>query len=166
MSRVSSTLTDVEFLQDMDPLITQLNVYATGGSGWAVGILTRLEIKTVSCSKVNAGSYIEKPPIFKPLNPSISNVVKKRDNFCFLYCVAAALFSFIRRANSPKTHKKTSSDCLSTQSYCQYLCPPFHFLKNGFVAQSMFIRWRTPSWCPCIIVRIEKGGTKLTFSAW
>ena len=86
--------------------MTQLNVFATGGSGWVVGTLKRLEIKTVSCGKVTGGSYIETPPNLKPLNRSILNVVNKRDNFCFLYCVAAALFSFFGRADSPKTHKK------------------------------------------------------------
>ena len=106
MSRVSSQLTNVEYLQHVDALMTQLNVFATGGSGWVMGTLTRLEIKTVSCSKVTGGSYIETPPILKALNRSILNVVNKRDNFCFLYCVAAALLSFIGRANSPKTHKK------------------------------------------------------------
>ena len=106
MSRSSSQLTDVEYLQHVDALMTQLIVFATGGSGWVVGTLTRLEIKTVSCSKITGGSYIQTPPILKPLNGSILNVVNKRDNFCFLYCVAAALFSFIGRANRPKTHKK------------------------------------------------------------
>ena len=106
MSRVSSQLTDVEYLQCVDALMPQLNVFATGGWGWVVGTLTRLEIKTVSCSKVTGGSYIETPPILKPLNRSILKVVNKRDNFCFLYCVAAGLFSFIGRTNSPKTHKK------------------------------------------------------------
>ena len=55
MSRVSSQLTDVEYLQQVDALMSQLNVFATGGSGWVVGILTRLEIKTVSRSKVTGG---------------------------------------------------------------------------------------------------------------
>ena len=32
--------------------------------------------------------------------------MNKRDNFCFLHCVTAALFSFIGGANSPKTHEK------------------------------------------------------------
>ena len=106
MSRVSSQVTDVECLQHVDALMTQLNVFATGCSGWVVATLTRLEIKTVSSSKVTGGSYIETPPILKPLNRSILNVVNKCDNFCFLYSVAAALFSFMGRANSPKTHKK------------------------------------------------------------
>ena len=105
VSRVSSQLTDVDYMQHVDALMTQLKVFATGGSGWVVGTLTRLEIKTISCSKVSGGSYIE-TPILKPLNLSILNTFNKRDNFCFLYCVVAALSSFIGRANTPKTHKK------------------------------------------------------------
>ena len=35
----------------------------------------------------------------KPLN-----IVNKKDNFCFLYCVAAALFSLVGHAFRPKTH--------------------------------------------------------------
>ena len=106
LSEKAFSLTDVECLQHVDALMTQLNVFATGCSGWVVATLTRLEIKTVSSSKVTGGSYIETPPILKPLNRSILNVVNKCDNFCFLYCVAAALFSFIGRVNSPKTHKR------------------------------------------------------------
>ena len=61
--------------------------------------------KQFSCSKVTGGSYIETPPILKPMNRSIMNVPIKRDNF-FLYSVAAALFSSIGKANSPETQKK------------------------------------------------------------
>ena len=48
------------------------------------------------------GSYIETPPILKPLKRSILNVVNKRDHFCFLYCIAAATFSSVARPHSPK----------------------------------------------------------------
>ena len=79
MCRVSSQLTDDEYLQHVDALMTQLKIFATGGSGRVVGTLTRLEIKTVSCSKVTVGSYTEKPPILKSLNRSLLNVVNKRE---------------------------------------------------------------------------------------
>ena len=79
MSRVSSQLADVEYLEHVDALVAQLNVFATGSSGWLVGKLKRLEIKTVSCSKVTVGSYTEKPPILKSLNRSLLNVVNKRE---------------------------------------------------------------------------------------
>ena len=84
MSRVSSQLTDVEYLHHVDALMRQLNVNATGGSGWVVGILKRLEVETVSCSKVTGGSYIETPLVLKPLNRSILNLVNKCDNLYFL----------------------------------------------------------------------------------
>ena len=106
MSWVSSQLADVEYLQHVDAFMTQLNVFATGSSGSVVGTLIRSEITTVSCSKVTGGSYIETTPTRKPLSRSILDIVNKRDKFCFLYCVAAALFSFIGKNNSPTTHKK------------------------------------------------------------
>ena len=64
--------------------MTQLNVFATGGSGWVVETMKQLEIKTAACGNVTGGSYIETPPILKPLKRSILNVVNKRDKFCFI----------------------------------------------------------------------------------
>ena len=90
----------------MDALMTQLNVFATGGSGWVVTTLSRLEIKTVCCNNVTGSSYIETPALLKPLKRSLLNVVNKRDNFCFLYCIAAALFSFTGKPFRPNSHEK------------------------------------------------------------
>ena len=97
---------DVEYLQHVDALLTKLNVITTGGSGWVVGTLARVGIKKASCSEATGGSYIQTPPLLKPLNCSSLKVVCKRDIFCFFYCVAAALFFFIGRANSPKNRNK------------------------------------------------------------
>ena len=64
--------------------------------------------KTANCGNITGGSYIETPPILTALKRSIFNIVKKRDNFCFLYCIAAAIFSFVGRPHSPKIHKKNT----------------------------------------------------------
>ena len=106
MCRIACELTEDEYMQHIDALMTQLNVFATGGSGWVVETMKQLEIKTAACGNVTGGSYIETPPMLKPLKRSILNVVNKRDNFCFLYCIAAAIFSFVGRPHSPKIHKK------------------------------------------------------------
>ena len=106
MSRLACAFTDDEYHEHVDALMSQLNVFATGGSDWVIQSLKRLEIKTVSCSNVTGASYIETPALLKPLTRTILNIVNKRDNFCFLYCIAAALFSFVGRATSPKSHKK------------------------------------------------------------
>ena len=90
----------------MDALMTQLKDFATGGSGWVVKTLSRLEIKTVCCNNVTGSSYIETPSLLKPLKRSFLNVVSKRDNVCFLYCKAAALFSFTGKPFRPNSHKK------------------------------------------------------------
>ena len=105
MSRVSFQLTDVEYLQHVDNLMTQFNVFATGGSGWVVRRLKRLEIKTVTCGKVTGGSYIETPPFLKPLNRLILNFVKNviTSASCI---VLRLLYSSIGRANSSKIYKK------------------------------------------------------------
>ena len=106
MSRLSCIFTDEEFMKHIDALMSQLNVFATGGSGWVVQSLNQLEIKTVTCGNITGTSFIETPAILKPLKRTILNVVNKRDNFCFLYCIAAALFAFTGRATSPKSHQK------------------------------------------------------------
>ena len=84
--------------------MSQLNVFATGGSGWVVEKMERFEIKTAKCATVVTGSYIETPPILQKLKRSLLNIVNKKDIFCFLYCVATALFSFVGRVFRPKTH--------------------------------------------------------------
>ena len=94
MSRIACAFTDDEYHEHVDALMSQLNVFATG------------QTKTVSCSNISGASYIETPALLKPSTRTILNVVNKRDNFRFLYCIAAALFSFVGRATSPKSHRK------------------------------------------------------------
>ena len=106
MGRISCKISDDEYMKHMDALMSQLNVFATGGSGWVVKTLSRLEIKTVCCDNVTGSSYTETPALLKTLKRSLLNVVNKRDNFCFLYCIAAAMFSFTGKPFRPKSHKK------------------------------------------------------------
>ena len=143
MGRISCKISDDEYMQHMDALMTQLNVLATGGSGWVVKMLSRLEIKTVCCNNVTGGSYIETPALLKPLKRSRLNV--NRDKFCFLYCIAAALFSFTGKPFRPDSHKKTLRSRLSTQSSRQCLYPLFPRSKNVIIVLLMSINWRIPS---------------------
>ena len=106
MSRLSCIFTDETFMKPFVALMSQLNVFATGGSGWLVQSLNQLEIKTLTCGNITETSFIETPAKLKPLKRTILNVVNKRDSFCFLYCIAAALFAFTGRATSAKSHQK------------------------------------------------------------
>ena len=113
MSRIACAFTDDEYHEHVDALMSQLNVFATGGSGWVVQSLMRLEIKTVSCSNVTGASSVETLALLKPLTRTILNIVNKRDNFCFLYCIAAALFFLLEELQVPSHTGKTSNDYIS-----------------------------------------------------
>ena len=89
MGTISCKFSDEEYMQYMDALITQLNVFAMGSSGWVVKTLSRLEIKTICCNNVTCNSYIETPALLKPLKRFLLNVVNKRDNFCFFHCIVS-----------------------------------------------------------------------------
>ena len=52
MCRIACELTEDEYMQHIDALMAQLNVFATGGSGWVVETTKQLEIKTAACGNV------------------------------------------------------------------------------------------------------------------
>jgi len=104
--RIAHSITDEEYLDHVDQLMSKLNVFASCGSGWVIESLKCIEVKTATCQTLNGSSYIETPNILKGLSKSLLNVRNKKDNFCFLYCVAASIFSFIGRAIYPKSHKE------------------------------------------------------------
>ena len=92
--RIFCKITDDAYMQDMDALIKQLNVIATGGSGWVVKTLSRVGIKTVGCHIFAGSSYMETPTLLNSLKSSFLKVVNKRDSFCWWCCIAAVLFFF------------------------------------------------------------------------
>ena len=103
--RLSDHITNEEYLEHVDQLMSNLNVFASCGSGWVIESLCSVEIKTALCQKLSGASYIETPTPLKGLSRSLLNIKNKKDNFCFLYCVAAALFAFIGGPTHPKNHK-------------------------------------------------------------
>ena len=106
MARVSIEMTMDEFLGHVDQLMSQLNMFATGGSGWVVDRPSRLEIKTAQLASSPTSTYIETPPILRNLKKSLLNNVNKKDSLCFLYCIAAALFFFVGSPFRPESHLK------------------------------------------------------------
>ena len=103
--RNAHSITDEEYLDHVDQLMSKLNIFISCGSGWVIESPKCIEIKTTTCQTLNESCCIETPTILKGLSKSLLNVRNKKDNFCFLYCVAASIFSFIGRAIYPKSHK-------------------------------------------------------------
>ena len=85
MCRVAGELTEDEFSEQIEAMMTQLIVLAIGASSWVVGTMKQLGIKTCFCSNVTGGYYIETPPIPNSLKTLIPKVANKREIFCFLY---------------------------------------------------------------------------------
>ena len=106
LARIANNITDEEYLDHVDQLMSKLNVFAPCSSGWVTESLQLVEVKTTTCQTLNSSSYIETPNILKGLSRSLLNVKNKNDNFCFLYSVAAALFAFTGRAFSRKSQKE------------------------------------------------------------
>ena len=102
----SANTTDEEYLDQVDQVMSRLDVFPSCGSGWVIQSLQFMEMKTATSQALSVSSYIETPNIMKGLSKSLLNVKSKNDNFCFLYCVAAASFVFTGRAFSPKSHKE------------------------------------------------------------
>ena len=91
---LAQVVTEDDVYNLIDQIISQLNIFSTGGSGWIVEKLLRFDIKTSKTPRLGGSSYI---PTQTDLCARISrhcllNIRNLYDNYCFLYSVAAALF--------------------------------------------------------------------------
>ena len=59
MERVAHELVQDDFIKMIDAIISQPNVYCSGGSGWIVETLKTLEIRIGGPFKGTASSFIE-----------------------------------------------------------------------------------------------------------
>ena len=92
-----------EYTNMIDALISQLNVYCSGGSGWVTETLLILEIRMAGPYRESASSFIDMPSELKDVPRSLLNI-KNQDEFCFLYCVLAGLFPQNKHADRPSTY--------------------------------------------------------------
>ena len=106
LARITNNITDEEYLDHVDQLISKLKVFASCGSGWLLECLQSVEMKAAICQTLSKSSYIETPDLLEGLSKGLLNVKRKNDNFCFLYCVAAAIFPFNGRATFTKSHRE------------------------------------------------------------
>ena len=69
-ARIATNITDEEYLDHVDQLMSKLNVFASCGSGWVIESLQSVEVQTATCQTLNGSSYIETPNILKGLSKS------------------------------------------------------------------------------------------------
>lgn len=104
MERFGHELIEDDFNHFVDQLISQLNVFCTGGSGWVVETLLAVEIKVASPVNDSGSSFIETPELLRGLGNSILNIKNKNDEFCFLYSVLAALYPQAKHSERPASY--------------------------------------------------------------
>ena len=103
MERFGHEVIEDDYNHFVDQLISQLNIHCTASSGWVVESFLAVEIKVAVIMETRS-SYIETPASLSGLRRSILNVKNKRDEFCFLYSVLAALYPQKKNVDQPSSY--------------------------------------------------------------
>ena len=104
LAKIANNITDEEYLDHVDQLMSKLKVFASCGSGWVKECLQSVEFKTTT-SKPSADGRTLRHLIYWKASRKVFWMWKKTTTF-FLYCVAAAIFQFNGRATYTKSHKE------------------------------------------------------------
>ena len=104
MERLGHELDEDDFNNFVDQLVSQLNVYCSGGSDWVVETLLAVEVKVAAPVRESGSSFIPTPAILSGLTRSILNVKNKKDEMCFLYSVLAALYPQKKHCDRPSAY--------------------------------------------------------------
>ena len=83
-------LTDNDYLEMVDQIVSTLQVFCSTGSGFIIESLEPLDIKINQYKPIRGSSYVPTPAIFKN-KIFLLNIQNKHDNLCFAYSVLAAL---------------------------------------------------------------------------
>ena len=107
LARIANNITDEEYLDHVDQLMSKLNVFASCGSGRVIECLQSVEVKTATCQTLSGSSYIETPDLLKGLSKRLLNVKNKTTIFNF--CIALQPQSFHSTVEPPTQNltKKT-----------------------------------------------------------
>ena len=105
--RVVGLIDDDHWFDTIEQVIGQISIFCSGGSGWVVQKLINVDLKVCKGRALSGSSFFPTPPKMEKLKKSLLNIKNVCDDFCFLYCVAAALF--------PVTHKRCRASNYSSR---------------------------------------------------
>ena len=86
LARTANNITDEEYLDHVDQLMSKLNVFASCGSGWVIEILQSVEVNTATCQTLSGSSYIETPNILKRFEKSFERQKQEHQLLFFILC--------------------------------------------------------------------------------
>ena len=78
------------YLELIEHMVNAINTFASHGSGWIVERIEKLAVSYAAFSPIRARSYIDLPDSLKPVKQSFTNIKRRNDQKCFLFCFVAA----------------------------------------------------------------------------
>ncbi|CAG9806789.1 unnamed protein product [Chironomus riparius] len=100
-----------------DDVIEKLESFILSSSGWSLYSILCMFVHVVKMKPLRGSSYIALPK--RLLNSKRSGIlnIKNRDCFCFLYCIAAALYpeTDLIKKTKPETYKKHFKNFITTK---------------------------------------------------
>ena len=99
-----------QYYSHVDQIMTQINIFCTGGSGWVIDRMKSLDVKINKYSPLRPATYIPTPKKLESLRRSILNIKNLSDSFCFIYCVLAALFPVRKNQQRPSSYRSHFDD--------------------------------------------------------
>lgn len=103
-------LSDEQFLDMVQQMISTLNVFATYGSGWIVQKIKKVVVNMGKFSPIRGSRYISLPPELDN-EQSLLNIRNMGDNNCFLHCfIAQYHLTFGPSLHPPRATKRQKED--------------------------------------------------------
>ena len=130
MAPITPFLTTDEYYSHVDQVLTQINIFCTAGSGWVIRSIENLDLKLCIYRPLRASSYLETPPKLKKLSRAFLNIKNKNDNFCFVYCILAALFPVHQNQSRPSNTSPNLIESLLMPAKCPWVYAIFQILRK------------------------------------
>ena len=89
--------------QGVSRLTENLSTFESQGSGWTFVAVDRLEVTTAQFNPIGGSSYIPSSERIAKTRACLN--IEKRDEFCFLYCVAASVLKINQHAERPSNYR-------------------------------------------------------------
>ena len=141
-------------------------MFTTCGSYRAVETLKQLELKTASFGNVTEVLILKSRQFSNPWNVLFWLLFISEIFFPSFIVLQQHFLPSLCNLIVRSFSKKHLNNFFSTRSECLCFYLQFVRFENEIAAQSMFINWRTPSWCQCVTVKTEEVGKKMICCAY
>ena len=94
--------------QGINRLTENLSTFESQGSGWTLVTVDRLEVSTAQFNPIGGSSYIPTPERIANSQTCIN--VQNKNEFCFLYCIAASVLNLNDNAHRTSNYRDSVNE--------------------------------------------------------